>query len=120
MIKIERLTNGVEEEVNRLADGPTESDLFSFENVLLQQFSAAEEAVHVITGSLKSSMRIASRIEPTHWEGIISFGGPSTGVYNPVDYAEYERSRGGLHDFFVPIEALSDRYIQAMNKFLGG
>jgi hypothetical protein len=120
MIKIERLTNGIEDEVNRLADGPTLMDLEHFEIVLDLQFVATQEAVHVITGSLRSSGRASSNMSEGTWEGEITYGGPSTGIHNPVDYAEYERERGNFHDFLAAVKIYEEYYVRAMNSFLGG
>ncbi len=120
MIRIERASNDIEKEIDRLADGPTLSDLLKFESVLANQFRATQAAVHVITQSLKLSGKMSSSSNNNKWMGDIVYGGPSEGINNPVDYAEYERERDGSHDFLAPAEALSDEYIQAMNSFLGG
>lgn len=120
MIKIERIANGVEDEIDRLAEGLTTKDLLEFERILAQQFIATQEAVHVITGSLKSSGKMSSSGSKTHWEGTITYGGPSEGIHNPVDYAEYERERGNYHDFLAPAEDSSNDYISAINAFFGG
>lgn len=120
MIKIQRSSNGVEEEINRLANGPTLADLEKFEGVLISQFAATQTAVHIQTGSLKSSGKVSSEASENKWEGNISYGGPSTGIHNPVDYAEYERERDGSHDFLAPAKAMDSYYEQAMKAFLGG
>jgi hypothetical protein len=120
MIRIQRTSNDVEKEIDRLADGPTLADLLKFEAVLIKQFQATQTAVHVVTQSLKLSGRIASSMNNNKWSGDIIYGGPSEGIHNPVDYAEYERERDGPHDFLAPAEALSDEYIKAMESFLGG
>jgi hypothetical protein len=121
MIHIERITSGVEKEIDRLADGPTLIDLEKFENVLLLQYVATQQAVHVQTRSLKNSGKIASSTGQNSWEGIISYGGPAPGsIHNPVDYAEFERERDGNHDFLAPTKGLEAYYVQAMNEFLGG
>jgi len=120
MIKIEKFSDGIEDEVNRLANGLSLEDIAEFERVLTEQFRATQAAVHVITRSLKSSGKLSSDAGQTYWEGEISYGGPSQGIHNPVDYAEYERERGLNHDFLRPAEALGHEYIAAMNKFLGG
>ena len=121
MIRIQRITEGIEKEIDRLADGPTLLDIEKFENVLVNQFMATQSAVHVQTRSLKTSGQVASDIGNNQWAGTISYGGPSPGsINNPVDYAEYERERDGNHDFLAPAVKMSDYYIQAMNAFLGG
>ncbi len=121
MIRIERLQSDIEKEVDRLADGPTLLDIEKFENVLLSQFAATQTAVHVITRSLKNSGKVHSSIGQNHWEGEITYGGPSPGsIHNPVDYAEYERERDGNHDFLAPAARMENYYVQAMKQFLGG
>lgn len=121
MIKIERITNGVEAEIDRLSDGPTPLDYEKFDNVLLAQFAATQAKVHVITRSLKNSGKSKSSTGKNRWEGEITYGGPSPGsVHNPVDYAEYERERDASHDFLAPAPKMENYYIQAMQAFLGG
>lgn len=120
MIHIDRVTNDIEKEVNRLAKGPSFADMIRFERVLIAQFAATQTAVHVITGSLKSSGRVASSHSNDKWEGEITYGGRSAGIHNPVDYAEYERERDQTHDFLAPAEKMEHLYIHAMNEFFGG
>lgn len=120
MIHFERISDGIEDELERLIAGPSAADLLAFEGVLTSQFQATQQAVHVITGSLKSSGRVSSSNSQSKWEGTISYGGPSTGVHNPVKYAEYEREKDGLHDFLAPAKAMENQYIAAMNAYLGG
>ena len=63
------------------------------------------------------------------WEGEISYGGPSTGVNNPVDYAIYEAARGvggaggasnakGDHNFMRPLDLLDPEFVEAIVKGL--
>ena len=120
MIKLQRLTNDIDQEIDRISEGPTLANMLAFEAVLTRQYAATQGAVHIQTGSLKSSGQVSSNISSDNWEGNISYGGPSTGIYNPVDYAEFERERDGAHDFLAPAVRLSSQYIQAMNEFLGG
>ena len=120
MIRIETITDGIEKEIDRLADGPTLKDILAFERVLAAQFAATQAKVHVITRSLKSSGKSASNYSQNKWEGTITYGGPSTGVHNPVDYAEYERERDASHDFLSPAHTIESGYIQAMNEYFGG
>jgi len=121
MIRIDRITNGIEKEIDRLADGPTLVDIEKFENVLVSQYAATQTAVHIQTSSLKNSGKVSSRIGENKWEGEISYGGESAGsVHNPVDYAEFERERDGNHDFLEPAKKQDHYYEQAMKAFLGG
>jgi hypothetical protein len=121
MINVQRTSNGIEDEINRLADGPTLIDFEKFENVLVAQYAATQTAVHVQTGSLKLSGQVSSNTNlADRWEGSISYGGESAGIHNPVDYAEFERERDGNHDFLQPAKAMDHYYEQAMKAFLGG
>lgn len=120
MIKIERITDGISAEVDRLARGPSPVDLLEFEIVLQDQFEATKLAVHKITRSLALSAKMESDMKGDTWEGEITYGGPSYGVNNPVDYAEYERERDGSHDFFAPLKDFDHAYIKAMEDFLKG
>jgi hypothetical protein len=120
MIRIERSTDYIAAEVNRLADGPSSADLLAFEIVLQDQFTATQRKVHKITRSLALSGKYQSEMKGDTWEGEITYGGTSFGIHNPVDYAEYERERDGSHDFMSPVDALSAGYIQAMNEFFKG
>lgn len=120
MIRLERLTDGIDEEIDRLAAGPTIQDYLAFERVLAAQFQATQQAVHVQTRSLKSSGKVSSSNQLNRWEGVISYGGASTGIHNPVDYAEFERERDGSHDFLAPARHIETAYEAAMREFFGG
>lgn len=120
MIKIQSLLEGIEREIDRLADGPTLKDLLEFESALATEFQFTQSAVHVITGSLKLSGKVSSEFSNNSWKGEISYGGPSSGIHNPVDYAEIEREREGGHDFFRPLRGVSQSYVAAMESFLRG
>jgi hypothetical protein len=119
VIHIDRISDDIEKEIDRLAAGPTIEDYEHFEANLIGQFAETQATVHVITGSLKSSGKISSRSTDTRWEGEITYGGPSAGVHNPVEYAEFERNRDGNHDFLAPVSQHEAGYISAMNSFLG-
>lgn len=120
MIRLERTSDGVSAEIDRLARGPASVDLLEFEIVLQDQFRATQSAVHKITRSLSLSGKMQSDMKGDKWQGEITYGGSSFGVHNPVDYAEYERERDGAHDFFNPLEGLSHGYVAAMEAFLRG
>lgn len=120
MIRLETLLDGIGREIDRLADGPTLKDLLEFETALATEFQATQSAVHVITGSLKLSGKVVSEFTNNSWKGEITYGGSSSGVHNPVEYADIERERDGSHDFFRPIKGLSSAYISAMQSFLRG
>ncbi len=120
MIRIDLFSDGIGPEVDRLSNGPTLSDLLNFETVLQNQFNATQSVVHRITSSLALSGKLSSSVKNNSWEGEITYGGQSEGIHNPVDYAEYERERDGAHDFFRPLEGLSEGYVAALESFLRG
>lgn len=72
------------------------------ERLLSTTFDATQGATHVITKSLKLSGKRSSDWDNVEWTGEITYGGESTGVNNPVEYAIYEMARGGSHDFLRP------------------
>ena len=76
--------------------------IMRLEKLLASTFGATQAATHIITMSLKLSGKTSSDWDGGHWEGDISYGGESTGINNPVDYAIYEMARGGHHDFLQP------------------
>lgn len=87
---------------------PNPRTILALNRALTTAFEATQAAVHIDTHSLKSSGKKSSdrdRIR-NRWEGIISYGGATTGIKNPVNYAMYERARGGPHDFFHPLPLL--------------
>lgn len=89
------------------------------EQVLARQFQATQTAVHIDTGSLKNSGAPESSNVAHRWEGRIVYGGPSEGFPNdPVDYAVYERARGGLHDFRAPATRDSGQYGRIVRNHL--
>jgi hypothetical protein len=120
MIRLETIEDGILAEIERLEKGPTAADLLEFEAVLQEQFNATQARVHKITRSLALSGKMHSDSKNGTWEGEITYGGVSSGIHNPVDYAEYERERDGAHDFFSSLEGLSAKYVQAMEAFLRG
>lgn len=121
MIEIHSDWGEVHAELDRLEgmpDGPMKALL---DGVLLSAFFATQEEVHVITGSLRGSGNASSDVDGDEWTGLVSYGGPSPGFpFNPVRYAEYERRRGGDHDFMHPFLAFHDRFGEAMRDGLEG
>ena len=87
------------------------------EKQLAATFTATQAATHVITSSLKWSGKTSSDFDGKSWTGEISYGGPSTGVNNPVDYALYEMARGGAHNFLAPAEASEPAFEAIMLKY---
>jgi hypothetical protein len=111
----------VDRELRRLGDGPdTRTDLL-FDAALTAIFQETQRVVHVITGSLKGSGLPDSDRGRDTWTGEISYGGASPGrVHDPVRYAQFERDRGGWHDFMAPVQHTDHAYIEAMLSFLRG
>lgn len=127
MIRIESDWSAVEKELERLERMPDFKTQLALDIVLQLGFVDTQKDVHVDTGSLKESGKVESEASKAtqKWEGTIRYGGPSTGVNNPVDYAIYEKRRGiggaggpsdgkGDHDFFSSLPALHKQYIQAI------
>lgn len=84
------------------------------EAALEAAFMETQSVVHVITGSLKLSGRTSSDFDGSNWTGTITYGGPSAGPNNPVDYAIYEMQRGGAHDFMAGIPMFESNFDEAI------
>lgn len=116
-IRIDSDYRELERELDRLGKAPQKAKLY-LDAVLASGFKSTQAAVHVITGSLKSSGKSSSEMHGDTWEGEISYGGVSLGINNPVTYAIYEKARDGDHDFFYPLHALDSLYVKAILKAL--
>src|SRR5690606_38051615 len=98
------------------------------DTILHTGFAQTQAAVHVITGSLKSSGKATTNFDGDTWEGEITYGGISMGVNNRVTYAIYEKARGahwagpssvkGNHDFMAPLDKLDTLYTKMILKAL--
>lgn len=64
--------------------------------------------VHVETGDLKGSGRSSSTVVGDYWQGRITYGG-TMGTQQFVDYAGFEKARGGDHDFMAPTSSFKPR-----------
>lgn len=91
-----------------------------FEEIRQMQFLDTQARTHVITESLRASGKMETDYDGRVWSGTIEYGGeltrpPSPGPpADPVDYAIYEKARGGDHDFFSGIEPLNHLYEEAI------
>lgn len=116
--------SGIDRELDRISRLPGPATIARLDAVLAAGFAATQAKVHRRTGSLASSGASESEfIRATkEWKGQISYGGPSLGVNNPVDYAIYEQRRKpdehGDHDFMAPLAAYHLAYIDVMLKAL--
>lgn len=112
----------VEKELDRLSVMPSPKATALLSSVLAHGFALTQAAVHVQTGSLKSSAKMNEDIsyQDSKWEGSVRYGGPSMGINNPVDYAIYEQRRGGPHDFMDPMKATHPLFVSAMEAVLRG
>lgn len=105
-------------EAGRLGRLPDAKTVAMLNAVLKDGLLEAVGLTHVDTGSLKSSAKSKSSKTLSQWEGEFSFGGPSAGINNPVDYAIYEKARGGEHDFFKAVHTLAPKFREAIKKGL--
>lgn len=108
--------DGLIADVRNLSNAPSFRVIRGLERTLRNAFLDTQAKVHVITSSLKGSGRSSSEfVAPTHWEGHITYGGPSPGFPNdPVVYAIYEMARGGEHDFFRDLPMYDPLFVQAI------
>lgn len=130
-IRIRSNWRGIDRELARLARMPDPAMIARLDRVLDSGFKATQAAVHVRTGSLKSSGEKSSKFQQAtkEWRGKISYGGVSLGPNNPVDYAIYEKQRGtggaggesdaqGSHDFMSPLNPYQLAFLAAIKKGL--
>lgn len=108
----------IDNELDRIIDMPNDKTTGLLDAVLDFGFKQTQAATHVLTGSLKSSLKKDSKETDSTWRGTISAGGASLGINNPVNYAIYEKARGGDHDFFGNLHLLHQMYIAALLKGL--
>lgn len=114
MIIIRSNYNDIDREFDRLDSMPdTKMDLL-LDGVLGVGFTTAKGNVHVETGRLKASGKMQSKSFKNTWRGSFTFGAPSAGV----DYAIYEKARGGSHDFFNQVYILKAMFKAAILKGL--
>lgn len=122
-MRIEIHSRMVENELERLSDGPGIKDLIRFEAILGEQFTVTQAQVHIDTSSLKNSGRHKSSMDRRgkRWEGEISYGGPSRPIPE-VKYAGYEQARGGNHDFMrsTTSKKFDRQYFKAIMDFFDG
>jgi len=116
-IHIEVDDSEVRNELNRLIEGPKEVTIGEFEAMLIAATAMTEAAVHIETGSLKSTVHPDSSFEPLRWQGAVRAGGAAPGMpRDPAFYGVYELARGHqngrnhhfyaeLHDY-VPRETI--------------
>lgn len=130
-IRIRSNWRGIDRELNRLARMPDPAMIARLDRVLESGFQATQAAVHVQTGSLKSSGQRSSKFQQAtrEWRGEISYGGVSLGPNNPVSYAIYEAARGtggaggasdakGSHNFMSPLTPYQLAFLAAIKKGL--
>lgn len=105
-------------EFDRLIAMPTPKMSALLDGMLAQTYAATNLATHVLTGALKASEKVEKDKPRLHqWEGQVRFGGPS--VPKNVDYAIYERARGGDHDFLQPAIDSEPEWVTAIRLGLG-
>lgn len=111
----------LQDELKRLADGPSLADGLRFDSILQAVYAQTQLIVHVITHSLKSSGRVNSTNRNNKLDGEVRYGGPSPGsVYDPVKYAEYEQGKGGTHDFMEPAAHYDGEFVEVVLAYMRG
>lgn len=120
MIKIFGDYHEIEDEMDRLEDLPNAKTNMLLDTVLKSVEGLVVGQVHIDTDSLRQSAKTDSNERGAKWIGTLTMGGESTGVNNPVDYAIYEKRRGGAHDFFNGIEVFHAAWVAAIKLGLKG
>ena len=108
----------LERELSRIESMPNAKMNKALDAAFEFGYAAVKADVHVQTSSLKNSGKKSTKHGASKWEGKFSFGGPSTGVNNPVDYAIYELERGGEHDFMKSTPLMRPTFVTAIKTVL--
>ncbi len=114
MIIIHSDYSEVYRELDRLEAMPSPKMVTNLETALSFGLESTRAQVHVDTGALKASGKESSDVRPGRWEGKFSFGDKA----QQVDYAIYERARGGAHDFFNGVHLLTSVFVEAIKNGL--
>lgn len=78
-------------------------------------FANTQQATHVITGDLRASGQLHTGVGADGPEATVTYGNST------VDYAEYERARGGSHDFLqVAFERSEATWSAALESMWAG
>lgn len=120
MIHLSSDWSAIDSELDRIEAMPDFKTKVALEQVLTHGVVTIMADTHVLTGSLKSSIKKRSESEKitAEWKGEIEAGGASGGVNNPVDYAIYEKARGEDHNFMASTKLLDPMWIDALKKGL--
>lgn len=106
----------LDKEFDRISSMPTLKMSAALGAVLDAGFKTARANVHVDTGRLKASGKKSTESSKaaSKWSGEFSFGDEAQGV----DYAIYEKERGGEHNFFNQVFLLRNLFRIAILKGL--
>ena len=129
-VRYEIDASDVIQELDKLSKGVDYKLARELDYNLRQQFDASQEEVHIWTNSLKPSGKVTSTTRKNKmtsaipgeadWEGIISYGGSTTGPVNPVEHAYTEYNRGNEHAlFFDIIPTFEPFYTRAILEWYG-
>jgi hypothetical protein len=118
VIRVESDWSEVDRELDRVEMLPGPGGTAKLDGVLKMHETLVKLSVHVDTGSLKASVKSKSETFIDKWIGEVEAGGVSTGVNNPVDYAIYEKRRGGGHDFFGNLHMMQSVMVDAIKEIL--
>lgn len=108
--------DALDRELDKVGSAPTAKGKAALEAVLRLSLTEMQLATHVDTGSLRFSEKASSEEGHNKWTGTLTAGGASLGVNNPVDYAIYEKRRGGEHDFIDALDVMAPAWLAAVQK----
>jgi hypothetical protein len=114
--------HAIDAEMDRIGKMPDAKTSALLRAALEVAFANTQATVHVRTGSLRASGKTDADKDEfrSKWEGVITYGGPSSGKNNPVDYAIYEKARGEEHNFLGNVHLTESLFVSAMKAGLRG
>lgn len=87
----------VDDELDRKSRGLSPEAILALDAALQMGFAQTQAIVHVRTGRLRESGRTESSVHDDVWTGEVIYGNEI------ADYAAFEYSRGGIHNFLRPL-----------------
>ncbi len=118
MIRLISDWSEIERELDRVESLPDFKTNVKLNGVLREGYLITQADVHIESGDLKGSGKAKSEEKGKTWTGELKYGGVSSG--GDVDYAIYEKRRGGDHDFMRDLTLLHPMWVESIRESLAG
>lgn len=102
--------------LDKVGSAPTAKGVQALEAMNRLALTEMQLSTHVDTSSLRFSEKESSEEGRNSWTGTLTAGGSTLGPKADVDYAIYEKARGGEHDFTASQALLAPAWAAAVMK----